>query len=261
MHWLPLNELMLTLALGAGLGFFGGLFGIGGGIIAIPLLVLGFSMEQSMAQGTALVLMVPNLLVGWWRYSQRHPLPVRAMLLVAASGTLTTWLLAHFATRLDPQVLRGLFSAFIALLAMRLLIVRRRPLDETGRPLRIGLLPVVGVVGGSSMGLLGVGGGLVATPLLTGWLGQRQTVAQSLALALVAPSSVVALATYAGAQRVDWSMGLPLALGGLFTVSAGVAMAHRWSERRLRTAFAWMLLATALWLLLGPLLLSFTAGR
>ena len=214
-----------------------------------------------MAQGTALVLMVPNLLIAWWRYSLRHPLPWRAILLVAVSGTLTTWLLAHFATRLDPQILRGLFSAFIALLALRLLIVRRRPLGEVGQPLRISLLPVVGVMGGSSMGLLGVGGGLVATPLLTGWLGQRQAVAQSLALALVAPSSVVALVTYAGAQRVDWSMGLPLALGGLFTVSAGVAMAHRWSERRLRTAFAWMLLATALWLLLGPLFLSFTAGR
>ena len=261
MHWLSLNELMLTVALGAGLGFFGGLFGIGGGIIAIPLLVLGFGMEQSMAQGTALVLMVPNLLIAWWRYSLRHPLPWRAILLVAVSGTLTTWLLAHFATRLEPQILRGLFSAFIALLALRLLIVRRRPLGEVGQPLRISLLPVVGVMGGSSMGLLGVGGGLVATPLLTGWLGQRQAVTQSLALALVAPSSVVALVTYAGAQRVDWSMGLPLALGGLFTVSAGVAMAHRWSERRLRTAFAWMLLATALWLLLGPLFLSFTAGR
>ena len=42
MPFLSLNELVLTLTLGAALGFFGGLFGIGGGIIAIPLLVLGF---------------------------------------------------------------------------------------------------------------------------------------------------------------------------------------------------------------------------
>ena len=47
-------------------------------------------------------------------------------------------------------------------------------------------------------------------------------------------------------------MGLPLALGGLFTVSAGVALAHRLPERKMRIAFAWMLLATALWLSLGP---------
>jgi uncharacterized membrane protein YfcA len=251
MHLLSFNELLLTLALGAGLGFFGGLFGIGGGIIAIPLLVLGFGMEQPLAQGTALVLMVPNLLVGWWRYSQRHPLAWRNVLLIGCSATLTTWLVAHFAVRLDPQILRWLFSAFIGLLALRLLIRRRQHHDEGERPLRTRFLPLVGFMGGSSMGLLGIGGGLVATPMLSGWLGQRQTVAQSLSLALVAPSSVVALATYAGAHRVDWAMGLPMAIGGLFTVSAGVALAHRLSEKRMRAAFAWMLLSTAIWLLIG----------
>lgn len=255
MHFLPIGELFLTLVLGAGLGFFGGLFGIGGGIIAIPLLVLGFGMEQPLAQGTALVLMVPNLLVGWWRYSQRHPVAWPARLAIGGSATLTTWLIAHLATRLDPQVLRLLFSTFIALLALRLLARRRHAAGAAGeQALKTRALPLVGVVGGSSMGLLGIGGGLVATPLLSGWLGQRQTVAQSLALALVAPSSVVALATYAGAHRVDWALGLPMALGGLFTVSAGVALAHRLPERRLRAVFAWMMLATALWLVIGPLL-------
>ena len=114
-------------------------------------------------------------------------------------------------------------------------------------------LPLVGIVGGSSMGLLGVGGGLVATPLFTGWFGQRQTVAQSLSLALVAPSSIIALLTYGAARRVDWAIGLPLAVGGLLTVSAGVALAHRLPERRMRAAFAWMLLCTAVWMLIKPL--------
>ena len=56
-----LFNLCFALTLGGLLGFFGGIFGIGGGILAIPLLVLGFHMEQPLAQGTALVLMVPNL--------------------------------------------------------------------------------------------------------------------------------------------------------------------------------------------------------
>lgn len=254
MHFLSINELVLALALGAGLGFFGGLFGIGGGIIAIPLLVLGFGMEQALAQGTALVLMVPNLLVGWWRYSQRHPLALRHALLIGLSAALTTWLVAHFAARLDPKLLRGLFSVFIGVLAIRMLLRRHGRGGAAELSLNVRALPLVGMAGGSSMGLLGIGGGLVATPLLSGWLGQRQTVAQSLSLALVAPSSVVALATYAGAQRVDWSLGLPMALGGLFTVSAGVALAHRLPEKRMRAAFAWMLLTTALWLFVGSLM-------
>lgn len=257
-------ELLAMLGLGAALGFFGGLFGIGGGIIAIPLLVLGFGMEQPLAQGTALVLMVPNLLVGWWRYSQRHPAPLGTALAIGLLASLTTWLVAHLATQLAAPTLRLIFSVFLLILALRLLHDLRRCARRQGSgqanelpPARLParLLPLVGLVGGSSMGLLGIGGGLVATPLLTSYFGQRQTMAQSLALALVAPSSVIALATYSGAHRVDWSLGLPLAVGGLFTVSAGVALAHRLPERKMRAAFAWMLLCTGLWLLLSPLIL------
>ena len=150
MHFLPLNELLMTLALGAGLGFFGGLFGIGGGIIAIPLLVLGFGMEQPLAQGTALVLMVPNLLIGWWRYSQRHPLALRNALMIGVSGTLMTWAVAHFAIRLDPQMLRWVFSVSIGLVALRLLIRRRGHGDAGERILNTRALPLVIMASGAA---------------------------------------------------------------------------------------------------------------
>ena len=58
---LILLSFALPLCLGALLGFGGGIFGIGGGIIAIPVLVGLFGMDQKLAQGTALVMMVPNL--------------------------------------------------------------------------------------------------------------------------------------------------------------------------------------------------------
>lgn len=255
-----------ALAMGAGMGFFGGLFGIGGGIIAIPLLVLAYGMDQAMAQGTALVMMVPNLLIGWWRYSQHHPVPKGRALAIGLLAMGTTWLVAHGATNLPSAVLRVIFSLFLMGLALRLIWQLRAPTVGVASPVhqasavpatRAGLsprwLPLVGVVGGSSMGLLGIGGGLVATPIFTGVFRLRQTVAQSLSLALVAPSSVVALAGYAGAHRVDWHMGLPLALSGMVTVSSGVALAHRLPERRMKALFAWMLLGAGGWLLLGML--------
>ncbi len=248
-------HLSTVLLIGASLGFFGGLFGIGGGIIAVPLFALGFGMDQALAQGTALVLMAPNLLLGWWRYHQRHPMPWQAICAIALSGTLTTWLIARVATQLDPQLLRWIFSGFLALLALRLLVSAKQQACQQERRLNLRVLPLVGLVGGSSMGLLGIGGGLLAGPLLSGWLGQRQTTAQGLSLALVAPSSVVALATYAQNQRVDWTLGLPMALGGLLTVSAGVTLAHRLPERPMRTSFALLVLAAALWLIIGPQLM------
>lgn len=255
LHVLP------ALALGALLGFFGGLFGIGGGIIAIPLLVLAYGMDQPMAQGTALVMMVPNLLIGWWRYTRQQPVPWQRALALGVIAAATTWVVAHVATRMPPHWLRQVFSLFLLGLSAHLLQQQRRARqggkkaaaqEPTTARVPQRYLPLVGLVGGSSMGLLGIGGGLVATPIFTSLFGQRQTMAQSFALALVAPSSVIALSTYATAHQVDWSMGLPLAAAGMFTVSAGVALAQRLPEQKLRAAFAWMLLLTSVWLLAGP---------
>jgi uncharacterized membrane protein YfcA len=250
-----LPGVFIMLSLGAALGFFGGLFGIGGGIIVIPLLVLGFGLDQSVAQGTALVMMVPNLLIAWFRYNQQHPIALKTGLQTGVIACITTWMVAHLATQLAPDLMQTAFSIFLLILSLCMLTkTTASSSTKVQKPRDLRLMPLVGIIGGSSMGLLGVGGGLMATPIFCGWFGQRQTVAQSLSLALVAPSSIIALMTYSVAHRVDWSMGLPLALGGLFTVSAGVALAHRLPEKRMRTAFAWMVLSTAVWMILKPLL-------
>ena len=74
--------------------------------------------------------------------------------------------------------------------------------------------------------------------------------AQGLALALVAPSALLALLAYAGAGQVDWLVGLPLALGGFAAISAGIAFASRLPERRMRLAFCGLVLITAVLLAL-----------
>ena len=257
MHFLGIADLLIILSLGATLGFFGGLFGIGGGIIAIPLLALAFGMEQAVAQGTSLAMMVPILVVGFWRYSRRHPIPWKTALQIGLLASITTFLVAHIATRLEPGLLRVVFGGFLLLLSLsRLIHHRAAAVTEGTSRFNPKFVPLVGILGGTAMGLLGIGGGLVATPFLTACFGQRQTVAQSLSLALVTPCSIIALITYSSAGCVDWSMGLPLAVGGLFTVSSGVALAHRMPEQRMRIAFAWMILCTAIWLLLKPFVLN-----
>lgn len=257
MHLLAMADLLGMLAFGAALGFLGGLFGIGGGIIAIPFLALALGMEQALAQGTSLAMMVPILLVGWWRYSHRHPIPWRTASQIGLLASLTTWLVAYVATSLNPLILRTVFALFLLGLALRMLVKRKKPTTQTAAGLiNPKFMPLVGIVGGACMGLLGVGGGMLATPLFTGLFAQRQTAAQSLSLALVTPSSIVALITYGSAQRVDWSVGLPMAIGGLITVSSGVALAHRLPERTMKNAFAWMILGTALWLLLKSIYLK-----
>lgn len=243
-----LTGLLFPLALGAALGLFGGVFGIGGGIIAIPVLALGYGMDQTMAQGTALAMMVPNLVIAWWRYARRNPvsLGVSAAALAVVS-TLTTWAAAHYAQALNPQILQLAFAAFLTILGARQLFAGRAAAEPgpPGMAAPTRFMPLVGLLSGGSMGLLGIGGGLVATPFLTGLFGLGQRAAQSVALALVTPSAVAALYSYADHHNVDWGLGMALAAGGVATVSAGVALAHAIPERRLQQAFGVMMIATA----------------
>lgn len=246
-------DLIYLIALGAALGFFGGLFGIGGGIIAVPVLAIGFGMTQTVAQGTSLSMMVPILIAGLWKYSRKHPIPLPSAIYAALMASFTTYFVAEFATGLDQATLRTVFAVFLLVLGIQMGWKTSGRFAESSQSLiSEKLMPLTGLFGGGSMGLLGVGGGLVATPILTALFGQRQAVAQSISMALVTPCAVVALLTYNAADAVDWWVGIPLAIGGLVTVSKGVALAHALPEQKMRVLFSGMLVVTALFLLIKP---------
>lgn len=245
-------QVAAALALGGASGLLGGLFGVGGGFLVIPLLGIFLGMHQQMAQGTALIMVVPNVLLAFWQYRQRFGVDLRMAGLIAGSALVTTYPTARLATGFDPHGLRLAFAAFLAGLAATIAY----------RTWRIALAPprrpalgwewswLVGAVGGVVSGFFGVGGAFIAPPLLTGFFGVRQPEAQGLALALVTPAATVALLTYAGAGQVDWAVGIPLALGGIAAISIGVAFAARLPERRMRLAFCGLLIVTSVLLAL-----------
>ena len=239
-------------ALGVLSGLFGGLFGIGGGVLAIPLLGIFCGLHQQMAQGTVLIMVAPNVLFGFWGYRRRVGVDLRIAATLGISALLATYPAARFATGLDPHGLRLAFAAFLAILAMLIAYRSRRALAITPArpPLAWGWTVLVGVAGGIVSGFFGVGGAFIAPPLLTAFFGVRQVEAQGLGLALVAPAGIIALLTYAEAGQVDWLVGIPLGLGGIAAISTGVAFASRLPERRMRLAFCGLLLVTAVLLAL-----------
>jgi uncharacterized membrane protein YfcA len=231
---------------------FGGLFGVGGGFLVIPLLGFFYGMDQQTAQGTVLIMVVPNVLWAFSRYRRRFGVDLRMAATIAGSALIATYPTARLATGLDPHVLRLAFALFLDTIAV---IVAYHTWCggsrvEAGPTRAWGWITIVGVIGGCFSGFFGVGGAFVAPPLLTTFFGMRQLEAQGLALALVSPSAVLALLAYAEAGEVDWAVGLPLAFGGIAAISAGVKFASRLPERRMRLAFCGLLLLTAMLLAL-----------
>ena len=244
-----IGDVLMFLLLGAAMGTLGGLFGIGGGLVAIPALGVFFGLDQQLAQGTALLMVLPNVLLALWRYNQRNRISVRNALMLIVPSFTVSWLTSLWAVRADPQLMRLGFVVFLVVLILFNLVQMYWRKGLPGAQLRHAQwLWLLGVGSGVTGGLFGVGGGVVATPILTSLFGATQVAAQGLALALAAPSTAITLATYALHDHVNWLMGIPLAIGGLASISWGVALAHSMPERRLRGLFCAFLVVCAIML-------------
>ena len=97
-------------------GAFGGLFGVGGGILFVPLLVLGFGFGQHRAQGTTLVALVPPTgLLAFVNYARAGQVDWRVGLLLMPGVFLGGIVGARLALRLAPRPMRILFAALVFL--------------------------------------------------------------------------------------------------------------------------------------------------
>jgi uncharacterized protein len=250
---MSLTATVEMFCLGVAFGAFGGLFGVGGGIIAIPVLVLLFDMKEQAAQGTALVMMLPTVLVGFWKYQKRNSIDLRMAAMLAASAVLVTYVAARIANALSSAALRAGFATFLVAIASYLAwkVLRRTPAVKRSVTLSWRSSWLVGVSGGFLSGLLGVGGATIAPPALTTFFGLSQTAAQGLALAMITPGIIMALAVYAQAGAVDWNTGLAMAMGSLIAVPFGVAAAHKLKGEKLRLLFCGFLILSATMIIAG----------
>ncbi|MGB6241964.1 MAG: sulfite exporter TauE/SafE family protein [Castellaniella sp.] len=249
------------LLVGGVIGFSGGVLGIGGGLFAIPLLGLVLGYEQQAAQGTALIMVLPAVLLTVRKYHQRSPIDLRSAAAGAVSSIVFTWVGAQIALGIDPWLLRRIYAGFVLLIA---LFYFRESLGRKARQradsdfrevgqVRRWWYFLVGVFAGLTGGIFGVGGAVLAVPLMTTLFRLRQTSAQALALTMIVPGTVVALSTYAWHGQAHGLVGIPLALGSLLCVPYGVRLAYALPEARLKLIFACMLLIImALLLARGP---------
>lgn len=244
-------SLLIEFAFGMAMGALGGFFGIGGGLIAIPVMTIAFGQGQTLAQGTALIMMVPNVAIALWRYQQRTPVCWALALPLAGAGLLTAALGAHIAILLNPGIIQLGFAILMLLLAALNLVRARLVADP--KVLLLSTSPRLAVVGGACGvlgGFFGVGASVVAVPVLTSVFGFAQVAAQGMALTLALPSTVVTLISYGMAGHVDWTMGAAMALGGFFSVGWGVKWAYQVPETLLCGLFSLFLASCAIFLLI-----------
>ena len=111
---------ILYILIGVAAGVLSGLFGIGGGVVIVPALLLVARMTPLTATGTSLgALLLPVGALGAWEYYRKGQLDLRISLLLALGLFLGAFFGAKAAQMLTPVQLRRGFAVFLVLVAMR----------------------------------------------------------------------------------------------------------------------------------------------
>lgn len=118
-------DLALVLVLGIGLaaGVLGGFFGVAGGVLIVPALVLMLGMSQQSAVGTSLAALLPPVgLLGALAYYRHGQVNFMYAILLAAGLMLGAYLGAIVAQYVSGETLRRAFAAFLAIIAIRMIV-------------------------------------------------------------------------------------------------------------------------------------------
>ena len=246
------------LALGAFIGFLAGLLGIGGGFTTVPVLIEifsreGFAVEHlvPMAIGTSAGSIV---FTGMSSARAHHAIgAVNWPIVVAmAPGLVAGSLLGpQIASNLPPAIMAAAFGGFIWFGAYRMLR-NKPPVASRQLPGRMGMV-AMGALIGTVAGMVGTGGAFLAVPFMTRCnVKLHMAVATSAALSVPIAVSASIGFVLAGLHKPGlppYAVGyvyLPALIAIVITSTllapVGARMAHEWPVRRLRYAFASMLI-------------------
>ncbi|HEU0169413.1 MAG TPA: sulfite exporter TauE/SafE family protein [Chloroflexota bacterium] len=115
----PVDYALMTAG-GLLIGFVSGLTGVGGGILVVPLLTLGFGIGQRVAQGTSLIAMLPTAAIGAFTHQRNGNVDGRAATWMGIAGMPAAVVGSALALWLPARALGGLFGIFLLIAATRM---------------------------------------------------------------------------------------------------------------------------------------------
>ena len=114
-------RLVAGLAIGLAVGVVSGLIGVGGGIVLVPALIFLFGMDQKMAQGTSLaILLPPTGILAFMKYYREGHADLKLGLLMALGVFIGGYFGGHWAQQIPNAILRRVFASLLVVIAVRL---------------------------------------------------------------------------------------------------------------------------------------------
>ncbi|MGD6794948.1 sulfite exporter TauE/SafE family protein [Metabacillus indicus] len=242
---------ILYAGLGLLIGVLSGFFGVGGGFILTPVLLL-LSVDPITAITISLMYTIGTSFSGVFAHLKMKNVKWKEAALIGVSGAAATQAANPFVFflndhHLDETVIPLAYVLLLGYFSWSLLL-RKDKKASTGRKQGMKLLILVftGATGGFASTLLGVGGGFILVPLLISLSGFKPREAVGTSLMSVLFIVTAGFITYFAKSPIDLSAGAMLIAGGLAGAQAGAYLTSRFEQTEIRTLLGSLYVITAL---------------
>ena len=235
----------LLLVVGVAAGMLSGLFGVGGGILIVPGLVMVAGLEQRLAHGTSLGAVLPIAVASLSAYwgSGHVDWPVAAFLALGAiCGSLIG---THLLAVISKRALAYIFSSVLVISAIRLFISTHGSGRATLHLASAIALVLIGLVTGALAGLLGVGGGVVMVPAMIVLFGIGPAIAKGTSIAVIIPTAIIGTWRNRANGNLDLRAAAIVGFGGIASAILGGFIAAYMSDTVSNILFAMLMLGIA----------------
>ncbi len=217
------------MLIGVAVGAISGFFGVGGGTILVPVLLhLGIGIKEAI--GISIVQMVFSSLVGSYLNFKRGTLVIGPLIFVGIGGAVGALGSGYVVESLSSETLTYIFLSIVLFAIYRFFHSSAEPHREPieNKPLFF----VIGVGIGLLSASVGVGGSVLLTPILVGFLHYHIKQAVSAGLFFVIFSSIFGFLSHYAYGNINLLYGTIVGVSSLIGVFTGIHLAHKTDPKR-----------------------------
>jgi len=254
---------ILTALCGLLIGILSGMFGVGGGIMMIPLLNLVFRLSAVASAATSLFVVAPTALSGALRHIRDKSVDYKTALLVGLAGAAAATATSSVSDSIPSLVIIVLAACLIVYCSLSMFLSAKRLGDKSkegasasrfnSAGARASARIILGLFAGSMAGIVGLGGGFVIVPFAVSFFGYNFKQATAISLLSIAIIATPGIVIHAILGHVWYLYGIALMVGTIPGASIGARLISKIPEKAARLAFGVLLLTLGILLVANQL--------
>lgn len=234
-------EIILFCVLGVGVGIFGSLVGVGGGLILIPIFVMFMTPQifqtAQQAIGTSLFAVLLNAISGTYAYLRQKKVFLHAAIRFGLATVPGAFLGSYISNYFNGPVFSACFGVFLMCMAAIMFFKKKAKSAEDFNPKTFKYNQSIGIVLSCGVGfissILGVGGGVIHVPMMISLLAFPPHVATATSTCVLGISSFIGVISHTMLNHILWVPALTIGFGAMIGAQIGAKIAKKTKPRML----------------------------